>query len=168
MEFHKVTGESINFIKNASQAIQIKYFYRLHLKQRTVSQDIWFNTQCLKFNLKPNYIQLKTNSKTRAAHRTLQKATRTWLLEENHDCFLKRDSYRHHLKVLHSELAYKMRPVHFDSLNESVRQQVSEIIHQKYLRQSKKLRDLKRPPKRQVQTLRTRQIFPQSLSTQEL
>lgn len=48
-----------------------KLFKKLKRKQRLCTQHIWFNKQCRKFNIFPNYIQIKIKIHSRSSQKAL-------------------------------------------------------------------------------------------------
>lgn len=143
MEFHKVTSSTVKYLKSASQATQRTLYYRLYLKQKTASQNIWFNQQCSKHKITPNYVNITTKATSAAAKIAIEKAKQIWIKEETKQWFIRRQNIRIHLYILHSQLASKLHPLEFDMLQDQVREKVSKIIHQKYITQVNKLETLR-------------------------
>lgn len=142
MNYHKVTASQIDYFKNASTAIQAQWFYKLKKKLRLTAQNIWFNQQCLKRNLTPTHIHIQIRATSTAARRTIEKARRTWLKEEVRSLYHKRNIIAHYIKVLHSELSFRLHPVYFDLLVDKIMDNISSIIHKKFLKQQTKLEKL--------------------------
>ena len=140
--YHKVTAEQIQLLKEASVAQQAKMFFKLHMKHKRIVQNIWFNQQCVKYNIIPNYIQIKFKSDSIAAKKTEAAAKKIWLREESKFWFVARDSIRIYIKVLHSELSYHLHPVEFDLLEDQVRSRISKIGYQIRIKQTQKLKQL--------------------------
>lgn len=131
MAFYKVNILTINFIKLASLADQLKYFYKLQLKHKLTSQNIWFNQECIRNKLSPKYITRNMNIKlnSTAASKALIKAKQIWIKEEVKTLFRRRDAIRTYLKVVHSEITFKLHPIEFDILEDNIKQKISEIIY---------------------------------------
>lgn len=145
MAFYKVNILTINFIKLASLADQLKYFYKLQLKHKLTSQNIWFNQECIRNKLSPKYITRNMNIKlnSTAASKALIKAKQIWIKEEVKTLFRRRDAIRTYLKVVHSEITFKLHPIEFDILEDNIKQKISEIIYNKYQVQKQKIQKLK-------------------------
>ena len=153
MYSHKVTDETINFLKQASLAEQSNLYYKLKLKHRISVQNIWFNQQCIKNGVNPKFVHIRCSSTTQSAKKAIQKAKTTWLKEESRRWFKTRDNLLLHIKVLHSELTFKLHSIEFDFLDDKVRSEISVIIHKKYINQSKKLKKLIHDKNKTVQNL---------------
>lgn len=145
MEFRKVTPDSINYLKTASVAEQARLYIKLTKQHRTAVQNVWFNQECKRMNIVPNYVHIRCNNKSRSAQIAVKKAQKIWLNEEARNWFSIRDNLKVHLKVLYSELSYKLHNIEFDILDQKARHFASEIAHKMYIRQSDKLRRLSSP-----------------------
>lgn len=144
MDFRKVTPDSIKYLKSASIAEQAKLYIKLTKLHRLAAQNVWFNQQCKQKNLIPKYINLRTNTHSRASSIALTKARTIWLNEECKHWFSVRDNLKLHLKVLYSELSFKLHNVEFDLLDNKARDLASKLAHDKFLTQSAKLQSLTR------------------------
>ena len=142
MKYHKVKDNSIQYLKNASTAEQSTLYFKLRLKQRIAVQNVWFIQQCLKQKVFPKFVQLKSTSQTPSAKKAIEIGKINWLKEETRKWFIIRDNLLLHIKVLHSELTYKLHPIEFDILDDHTRLTISEIIYKKYTTQNNKLQNL--------------------------
>lgn len=142
MDFRKVTPDSIQYLKSVSITEQARLYIKLTKLHRVAVQNVWFNQQCKRLNVIPNYINLRTNNNSRAALLALDRARKVWLSEESRHWFTVRDNLKSHLKILHTELSYSLHRIEFDLLDEKAREMASQVAHQKYLVQCNKLRRL--------------------------
>jgi len=86
-----------------------------------------------------------------------------WVKEELKYWYIIRDSLCIYLKLLHSELTYKLHPVQWDLFDDKVRQTISEINFDKKSKQMKKLDCLvsyQQIPKSNVNTYSTHKFYP--------
>lgn len=144
MDFRKVTPDSILYLKSASIAEQAKLYIKLTKLHRLAAQNVWFNQQCKHLKVIPHYININTNTHSRASSIALNKAQFIWLNEECRYWFSVRDNIKLHLKVLYSELSFNLHNVEFDILDNKARDLASRVVHDKYLSQSRKLERLSR------------------------
>ncbi|CAH2094625.1 unnamed protein product [Euphydryas editha] len=142
MNFRKVTPDSIQYLKSVSLTVQARLYIKLTKLHRVAVQNIWFNQQCKHLNVIPNYINLKTNTHSRASNIALKKAQQVWLNEESRHWFTVRDNLKLHLKILYSELSFKLHNIEFDLLDQKARDLASIEVHNKFLSQQKKLKSL--------------------------
>ena len=101
----------------------------------SATQNIWFLNQCVKKGIFPKYIELKTNNKSPQARKGVFKGKLQWLKEDRKTQYRNRDSYNVYLKVIHTELSFRLHPVEFDTLDFNVRRQVNCLIDRKYQNQ---------------------------------
>ena len=142
MDLHKVTIDSINIILDSSLEEQLKLYRKIMVKQALASQNVWFNQQCIKRGLIPNYIHLTTNTKNSITEKILKNAKLRWLKEESKKWFRITDSLRVYLKVLRTELSFKLHNIEFDVFDNDIRELVSHINFKKYTTQQMKLSKL--------------------------
>lgn len=92
-------------IYNASRALNInKEMFDYITKIEMTRLDIWFNKQCRILNLTPSYINIKTNSNTKAAHSALRIGRIAWLDHEIKQQYGKIQCYTEKLYHLHLEV----------------------------------------------------------------
>lgn len=149
MDFRKVTPESINYLKSAGTAEQAKLYIKLTKSHRIAAQNVWFNQQCKRNRVVPSYINIRSNTHSRAANIALNRAREIWLDEEVRYWFSVRDNLKNHLKVLYTELVFSLHNIEFDILDSKAREFASIAAHKKYLVQSRKLDSLIRDNNRQ-------------------
>lgn len=142
MNFRKVTPDSIQYLKSVSLTVQAKLYIKLTKLHRVAVQNVWFNQQCKHVNVIPNYINIKSNTRSHSSEIAIKKAQKIWLNEESRHWFTVRDNLKHHLKILYSELSFKLHNVEFDLLDHKARDIASLEVHKKFLTQQKKLRSL--------------------------
>lgn len=70
------------------------------------------------------------------------KAQRIWLKEETKECCRKRDSLLHYIKVIHSELTFKIHPWEFDILDFDTREHINGITYDKFKAQQSKIKKM--------------------------
>src|SRR5436189_1168781 len=109
--FHQVpTTESLNIIKSASEANLVVFYRRILLKLTYTNNHLWFNKQCKKFKVFPNYINIKCNNTSKPAIDAIKTAKQQWLKNEMKVLFHKRDNLNLHLYLIHSKLGHFMNP----------------------------------------------------------
>lgn len=141
--FHKIQASTIESLKLAEKSLLAKCYFILLLKSRITTQHIWFLTYCLKHQLTPNYIKLKTNNSSPSALKAQLAGQRIWILEDRKVLFRKRNILNIYLKFVHSELLYKSNKLEFDITDCKFREIINNKIHRKYLKQKTKLNKLK-------------------------
>lgn len=149
MDFRKVTLESINYLKSAGTAEQAKLYVKLTKSHRIAAQNVWFNQQCKQLKVIPSYININSNTHSRAANVALGRAKAIWLEQEIRYWFSVRDCLKSHLKILYTELVFSLHNIEFDVLDNKAREFASLVAHKKYLVQSRKLERLVRDNRRQ-------------------
>lgn len=143
MDFRQVTPDSIKYLQSASVAVQARFYIKLTKLHRVASQNVWFNQQCKRFNVIPNYINIHSNTTSPAAGLAIRKAQKVWLDAESRRWFAIRDNLKLHIKILHTELSHNLHSVEFDLLDQKARDLASQTIHYKFINQSHKLQRLR-------------------------
>ena len=118
------------------------WYFKLILRCKITSQNIWFFNCCLRNNVTPRYIKLKSNNSSSSAKKAQLTGQRKWIIEDRKTQYNTRNICNVYLKVIHTELLYRLTNIEFDLLDFKVRTQVSDIIHKKYLKQKTKLNRL--------------------------
>lgn len=139
MDFHQVKVDTINDLKIATTSYLTLWYFKLLLRCRITTQNIWFFNECLKNEVFPRYIQLKTKNNSPAANQGRLLGQRKWLTQDRKSQYRKRDTYNIYVKVIHSELAFRLSNLHFDLIDSKIRSQVNNIIDKKFKKQNKKL-----------------------------
>ena len=134
---------SIYFLKEGETTFLATQHFKLLLRIKKSTQNIWFFNNCLKYNLILNYIRLKTNNSNSSAKKALISGSRRWLKEDRKIEYNKRDVSSVYLDVVHSELIFRLRTDSFDKLGGKVRGDLQFYIHKKVVRQRRKLRYLR-------------------------
>ena len=80
MDFHQVKASSINYLKDATTSMLALWYFKVLLRTKITSQNIWFFKKCLTDNLTPHYMSLKTNNKSSSAIKAVEAGIRRWLL----------------------------------------------------------------------------------------
>ena len=142
MDFHQVKATTIDYLIKSSTSFLANQYYKLILRINTATQNIWFLNKCLSNNITPKYIKLKTNNKSSSARKAIAAGLRKWIIEDRKIEYNKRDVSYIYLKVVHSELAFRLNSFEFDYLDNKVRSDVRYYTHKKFLRQKRKLRNL--------------------------
>lgn len=144
IEFHQVptVGSIIFFFFNASTVCLTVLLKKLRKKKALTSQHLWFNRECVKKGLVPKYVcvNFKTNSERSVSAK--KETQESWVEYEIKKWVSIRDRVCQHLKVIHSELTFRLHPLLFDTLEMDIREYVTEFIHNKYFKQFKKLDNL--------------------------
>ena len=87
-------------------------------------------------------MKLKTENKSASAIRAIKSGIRRWLREYRKIEYSKRDVCSEYLKVVHSELLFRLSNEDFDKLDSKVRYDVTIFMHKKFLRQKRKFSNL--------------------------
>ena len=53
MDFHQVKASSINYLKDAATSMLALWYFKVLLRTKITSQNIWFFKKCLMDNLTP-------------------------------------------------------------------------------------------------------------------
>lgn len=142
MNFHQVTATSIQYLKEAHTSFLAIWYFKLLLKVRVCTQNIWFFNQCFKYGVFPNYVNLKTSNKSESGKIARVKGMRTWIYQDRKLQYFKRDNYNVYLKVIHSEITYRLNIMEFDEFDKRTRDKIDNIIQNKYIIQCSKLKRL--------------------------
>ena len=80
--------------------------YETRKKQLTnTNANIYFNKQCQKHKLTPNYIKIKINNTNTASQKTLKQAQKLWIKNEINELYKKKNNLTLDIYKLHLELA---------------------------------------------------------------
>lgn len=150
MDFHQVTVETIRYFKEADISFLGLWYFKLLLRCKTTSQNIWFLNECLLHKVSPRYIKLSTNNSSSSARKGIATGQIKWIKEDRKSQYHLRDVYNSYLKVIHTQLSYKLHSLEFEVFDMDVRDQVNTIIYKKYLTQSKKLNRLISKPSNEI------------------
>ncbi|KAK9877704.1 hypothetical protein WA026_019384 [Henosepilachna vigintioctopunctata] len=104
------------------------------MKQRTAAQNIWFNKQCLKMSLVPNYVKVKFNINNTLTEKLKKMVQKQWIREEIISLHKKRHICRCYLKLVHTHLFHYLHAIEFDILDDTVREKVTPPIYDFYLK----------------------------------
>lgn len=130
----------MNFNSTASQAIlAIQY---KNVKLSNTIQNIKFNKDCLRHDLKPNYIHVKINNKSHAAKRALASAEKLWIKYEIKSLYRKKELLNKLVYRKYLEFANNSHTASFALLLDEVNMSVSRIIRNKRVTQRKKFTNL--------------------------
>jgi hypothetical protein len=80
--------------------------------------------------------------KSPEAKKAVQQAYKTWINQEIKKWYSRRDNLSLHQKLIHSDLSYKCSVIEFDIIDQNIRREVHEEIHNHYLVLRKKLQKL--------------------------
>lgn len=139
MDFHQVKASTIMFLKEAETSFLAIWYFKLILRCKTTSQNIWFYNSCLRNNVTPRYMALRTSNLSSSAKKAQTTGLRKWIIEDRKIQYQKRDISNVYLKVVHTELLFRLDNLEFDIFDNKVRTDISIIIHKKYLTQKSKL-----------------------------
>ena len=142
MGTRELTPDIINNLKSASVAEQARLYIKFTKLHRVAVQNVWFNQQCKRQNIIPNYINIRSNTFDRSARLAIRKAQSVWLDAESRRWFKIRDNLKLHIKILHTELVFHLHPVEFDLLDQKARDLASHTAHEKRLSQLRKINRL--------------------------
>lgn len=85
----------------------INRYYNLKIKLALLSKDIWFNNQCLKNNVIPNYVSIKTASNSKAALKAINLGRITWVKQEIKYLYAKKQTLNQEINKLHVDIIDK-------------------------------------------------------------
>lgn len=139
MDFHRVTANSIQLLKEAPVSFLATWYFKFLLKIAICSQNLWFFDQCTRNGVFPKYMKLKSNNRSLAAQQGSIAGIKKWLATEKKLQLKKRYIYNIYLKIVHTELLHRLHFVEFLVIDSDSREKVSNIIHKKFLVQRKKL-----------------------------
>jgi hypothetical protein len=141
--FHNISANTVNYIKSASQAQQISLYSKLRIKFGIAERNIWFNSECIKNAIIPNYVKIKSNDKSISAQNSIKKAQKFWLQNELRGWYKKRDGLGFYIFILHTQLTNRLHSIEWDALDSKIRDNMTHILYKKTEKQQKKLNDLK-------------------------
>ena len=107
MNFHQVSANSINYLLKAETSFLALWYFKLLLRTKLNSQNIWFFKSCLNNGFTTRYMKLKTDNKSSSVNKAI-KRIRRWILEDMKIKCRKRDTENKFLKFIHSELLYRL------------------------------------------------------------
>ena len=129
-------------LKQAGQATLVREYKQNLLRRKLVQLDIWFNNECIRRNLRPRYISLRSNINSTSSKKALQAATRIWIKEEVKKQFFKLNLINLKLKFLFFELTNILHASQWDSLCSSLLTYVQDLKDSKFQRLTQKLHNL--------------------------
>lgn len=142
MNFHKIEKSSILHIRSASRATLMTMYYRLQVKYNCVSLNLWFNKECVKRDIVPNYIKFKFCISNTTTTKIQPKIEKLWLKEEIKKHYRLRDNIKIYLKCVQDELRFILHNVEFDCLENKIQLEISKLSKEKYDNLTKKLENL--------------------------
>ena len=126
MNFDHVRVIDIENIKNSSTDELTRRYKKLLIKRKVNEGNLWFNQQCIKRKLIPNYVNLKCKSKCQSAEKAVRRAEIIWVKLEIKRYFKILNILNIHLKVIHSELTFRLHKIEFDLLDTKIRNFVNQ------------------------------------------
>ncbi|CAH1100758.1 unnamed protein product [Psylliodes chrysocephalus] len=87
-------------------------------------------------------MRLKTHNSTPGAKKGKEAGLKKWLSEDKNKEYSKKDCFNIYTKVIHTELSHKLHFIEFEIVDKNIREQISQIIHKKIIRQQEKLKSL--------------------------
>lgn len=129
-------------IDTAGRAFLVREFKRNLLRRKLTSLDIWFNNECLRRHITPNYITFNTRIKSPSACKALNVARRVWIKEEVKKHYFKLNLIDLKLKNVYLNLTVMLHPLEFDILFSDVLDYVEDQGKLKFDRLSNKFRAL--------------------------
>lgn len=140
--YHNITITTTQKVKEASQAEQVKLYFKLKLKFGVAERNIFFNRQCLKLNLVPKYVTITSNNNSTIARKSVEIAQRSWIKKEISRWYKTRDSLSFYIFVLHCQLTKKLHKAEWDFLDNKCRDQLYRKLSEKTVTQNRKLQRL--------------------------
>ena len=98
-KFHQESINTVIKVKEAPTSLLIKYYFKLLIRSRTTTQNIWFFNECLKHKVFPKYIKLKTDNRSLSAQKGKTWGMKKWLQEEKNIQYSKRDALKIHIFI---------------------------------------------------------------------
>ena len=126
-------------------------YKKLLFKRQIASLNIYFNQRCLKLGITPNYIKVKTSISNPSSLKAIAAAQKTWLKAELNKWFSARDSICTYLYLIHTRLSFLLHPVSLELLQDKLYSENSIILFKKKQTQEKKLKNLVKSQRREVQ-----------------
>lgn len=126
-------------IDNAGRAYLVQQYKNNLLKRKLTFLDIWFNNECLRSQVIPNYVSLRTRTKTSSSFKALRVASRTWIKEELKKHYFTLNLLDLKLKKIYFKITSLLHPVEWDSLVSKFLDCVEDIGKAKFERLSNKL-----------------------------
>lgn len=120
--------------KTAGRATLVHEYKRCFIKRGLTELDIWFNNECIRRRLKPNYVSLYTNNTSSSATKALKTATTVWVKEEVKKHYFKLNLLDLKLKFLYFKITSVLHPLEWDSLSDSL---LSSLYFQKEIKLSR-------------------------------
>jgi hypothetical protein len=146
-KFNNINKYSIEFVKNACQADQIKLYFKLKMKFGLAERNIFFNTECVRLDVIPNYVNVKINSQSVSAKTTLEKAKMMWVSNEIKFWYQRRDVLSFYIFILHTQLVSKLHFCEWSFIDNKCRDDCFRMLQKKSSTQNKKLENLVRKQK---------------------
>lgn len=125
----------------ASQAKILNKFTNTIRKLYKTIANLYFNKTCKEKNLIPNYINVKTNTKTRNALESVTIAQKTWLNREIKLLYIKKNTINEQLYKLHLEAAHLFRN-EWSLINNDIQIKLKTELDKKYVTLNKKIEKL--------------------------
>lgn len=124
-----------------NQKVIHKYKY-LTLKTLTINEDINFNKICLTEDITPNYVNLRTNSKSISAVKTLQTARKIWIKEEIKHLYIKLEDIKRQRSEIYDSLISQFHQESITEIKNYINNWIAPILKKKKETHSKKLNKL--------------------------
>jgi predicted GIY-YIG superfamily endonuclease len=125
-----------------SQAKVVYKYKNLKLKVLKTAQNIIFNNECLKNQVIPNYICIKTNTRSAAANKAKTTAELVWLKTELKQQHRKKSMLNKLLLMSHITMLNEIHPAQITSILSKIESQIAKEISLKKRTQKKKLETL--------------------------
>lgn len=130
----------MNFNSIASPAQLALQYKNVKLKLINTIHNIKFNKDCLKYDLRPKYVQVKIKNQSSSAKRTLSMAQLFWVKNEIKSLYCKKNLLNKLLLQKYLQLSNSVHPIHLDCILNEVETSVAKIIRIKKSKLRKKHR----------------------------
>lgn len=143
--FHQVPcTNSVNLIKNASEAKLVLFYKRTLIKINKCNNHLWFLTMCIKHNLVPKHMKIICKNNSKEAQYAVDKTYKIWLRGEQKSMYSRRDNLYLHLKLIHTTLHSEIPNIIFDIIDVESREEANIISHEHYSRLNQKILSLRK------------------------
>lgn len=129
----------LRFIKDASRAKLIHLFKKYLIKRKVLNLHIWFLRSCLKENLTPKFINIKTSINNTATKKMIALAQKIWIKEELKSKYVERDRINLQLYYVHGFINCKLHATIFDALQSKCLDTIEDIGKNVYFKLNNKL-----------------------------
>lgn len=142
--YQAISKVSIDSILYSEFHTLLVLYQRLLINFKYTCNHLWFNLECKKMGVFPNYINLNfvNKSKSSESKKSLYIAKKCWLKFEIKKHYKRRDNISAHQKIIYSELSARLHPCEFIVIREKFMDKAQQLSHKQFIRQKLKLNSL--------------------------